>query len=112
MRVQGQCRGSLQSAGRLVVGDRNGQRDQCRSGPRWLLEARSRGDIAGTGMVNGGRSLADAEFVPVQISAAATLSNPPGDIRVEIQRGVSTVKVLRLAREAASCAAWLRDWLK
>ncbi|PLX75184.1 MAG: IS66 family insertion sequence hypothetical protein [Azoarcus sp.] len=48
-------------------------------------------------------------FVPVAI--APPESNAP-DIRVQIQRGNTTIKLEWPVHAAGDCAAWLRDWLR
>jgi transposase len=47
-------------------------------------------------------------FVPLALTA------PPidGDIRIELQRNGTTVKVVWPAAAARDCAAWLSDWLR
>jgi hypothetical protein len=47
-------------------------------------------------------------FVPLALTA------PPidGDIRIELQRNGTTVKVVWPAAAARDCAAWLGDWLR
>jgi len=47
-------------------------------------------------------------FVPLALTA------PPidGDIRIELQRNGTTVKVVWPAAAARECAAWLSDWLR
>jgi transposase len=47
-------------------------------------------------------------FVPLALPAPAV----DGDIRIELQRAGTTVKIVWPAAAAADCAAWLRDWLR
>lgn len=47
-------------------------------------------------------------FVPLALSAPAA----PGEIRIELQRGGTTVSITWPAAAARECAAWLRDWLR
>jgi transposase-like protein len=47
-------------------------------------------------------------FVPLALPAPAV----EGDIRIELQRAGTTVKIVWPASSAADCAAWLRDWLR
>lgn len=47
-------------------------------------------------------------FVPLALPAAAV----EGEIRIELQRAGTTVKIVWPASSAANCAAWLRDWLR
>jgi transposase len=49
------------------------------------------------------------EFVPVPIAPAAPVL---GDIRIEIRRGNSAIKVDWPVQASGDCAAWLRDWLR
>ncbi len=43
---------------------------------------------------------------------ASKPANPSCDIRVEVRRSAGTVTVIWPLEDAASCAAWLREWLK
>ena len=51
---------------------------------------------------------ATPSFVPLALPAPAV----EGDIRIELQRAGTTVKIVWPAASAADCAAWLRDWLR
>jgi transposase len=48
-------------------------------------------------------------FVPVPIPSA--VSSVP-DIRIEVRRGNTAVKIEWPGQAASDCAAWLRDWLR
>lgn len=73
---------------------------------RWLREQR---DVAQA-------EQAPREFVPVRLDEPATAhgahAGPRQDIRVEVRRGHSAIVVTWPLEGAASCAAWLREWLK
>ena len=47
-------------------------------------------------------------FVPLALPAPAV----EGEIRIELQRAGTTVKIVWPASLAGDCAAWLRDWLR
>lgn len=47
-------------------------------------------------------------FVPLALPVATVA----GDIRIELQRGGTTVTVVWPASAARDCAAWLSDWLR
>jgi len=47
-------------------------------------------------------------FVPLALPAATI----EGDIRIELQRGGTTVTLVWPASAARECAAWLSDWLR
>lgn len=47
-------------------------------------------------------------FVPLALAAPT----PEGDIRIELQRGGTTVTLVWPASAARECAGWLRDWLR
>ena len=47
-------------------------------------------------------------FIPLALPAPAV----DGEIRVELQRAGTTVKIVWPASAARDCAAWLRDWLR
>lgn len=51
---------------------------------------------------------ASPSFVPLALPAAAVES----EIRIELQRAGTTVKIVWPASSAGDCAAWLRDWLR
>lgn len=58
-------------------------------------------------------------FVPVSLQQASpalpTVEKDPNtrpDIRVEVQKGSSTITVNWPLEGAASCSAWLREWLR
>ena len=48
-------------------------------------------------------------FVQLPIAPAAPAL---GDIRIEIQRGNTAIKVDWPVQASDDCAAWLRDWLR
>ena len=52
-----------------------------------------------------------AQFVPVQIEAAAADAGLPV-IRVEVQRGPTKIDIAWPTAAAGECSAWLREWLK
>ena len=47
-------------------------------------------------------------FVPLALPAPAV----EGEIRIELQRAGTTVKIVWPTSSAADCTAWLRDWLR
>ena len=47
-------------------------------------------------------------FVPLALPAPVV----DGEIRLELQRAGTTVKIVWPASAARDCAAWLRDWLR
>lgn len=48
-------------------------------------------------------------FVPLPLAATEA---PSRDIRIEIRRGNTAIKLDWPAQAAGDCAAWLRDWLR
>lgn len=52
---------------------------------------------------------AEPAFVPVPIPPV--VSEVP-DIRIEVRRGNTAVKIEWPGQAASDCAAWLRDWLR
>ena len=48
------------------------------------------------------------QFIPLALPAPVV----DGEIRVELQRAGTTVKVVWPAAAARDCAAWLREWLR
>lgn len=53
-------------------------------------------------------SMPPPTFVPLALTAPAV----DGEIRIELQRAGTTVKVVWPASAARDCAAWLSDWLR
>lgn len=51
---------------------------------------------------------ASPPFVPLALPAPAI----QGEIRIELLRAGTAVKIVWPASSAADCAAWLRDWLR
>ena len=47
-------------------------------------------------------------FVPLALPAPSD----DGEIRIELQRAGTAVKIVWPASAARDCAAWLRDWLR
>jgi transposase len=58
--------------------------------------------------ISAGRG-AEPAFVPVPIPPI--VSSVP-DIRIELRRGNTAVKIEWPVQAASDCAAWLRDWLR
>ena len=54
-------------------------------------------------------SATQPEFVQLPLAPAAPASQ---DIRIEIRRGNTAIKVDWPVQAAGDCAAWLRDWLR
>ena len=54
---------------------------------------------------------AEPAFVPLRLPPAAA-PEPPSEIRIELQRGTTAVKVAWPASAATECAAWLRELLR
>ena len=58
-------------------------------------------------------SMLEATSAPafVQLPMAPAMPTS-GDIRIEIRRGISAIKVEWPVQASGDCAAWLRDWLR
>jgi len=52
--------------------------------------------------------------LPLPSLVPLTLEAPPvdGDIRIELQRAGTSIKIVWPAAAARDCAAWLSDWLR
>ena len=74
---------------------------------RWLNAL----DVAGALAVQATEPAADGKglFVPVQLAARPAEA---ADIRLELRRGSAAVIVNWPLQEAATCGAWLREWLR
>jgi len=78
---------------------------------RWLREdGRSLDPGAGNPAAVSARP--GAEFMALQLPAAAVAAGAWTDIRVELRRGTSTITVSWPLHGARDCAAWLREWLR
>jgi len=77
---------------------------------RWLSQDGRTLDLSGGNRL-ALRERSGAEFVPLQLpeSGATHTSN---DIRMEMRRGASSVKVSWPTQCAGECGAWLREWLR
>jgi Transposase and inactivated derivatives len=76
---------------------------------RWRQLAREDG---GEGVQPAPVATADVGgFVPVPLPAPSVVA-PVNDIRIELHRGTTTVKVTWPLSAAAECAAWLREVLR
>jgi transposase-like protein len=53
-------------------------------------------------------SMPPPTFIPLALPAPAV----DGEIRIELQRAGTVVKLVWPAAAARDCAAWLRDWLR
>lgn len=54
---------------------------------------------------------AGGAFVALQLPAERAPAAAP-DIRIELRRGTTTVKIAWPTEAAGDCAAWLREWLR
>jgi transposase len=85
---------------------------------KWVIDAEARPDQAPTSDPVG---LAPADekptpsappsFLPLAFRAPAT-PMPADEIRIELQRGATAIKVAWPSTAAAECAAWLRELLR
>lgn len=58
-----------------------------------------------------GQAVQPAAFIELPLAQPSTLPVPQ-DIRIEVQRGPTTVSITWPASSAAECASWLRDLLR
>ena len=79
---------------------------------KWVIEAEHKGVKPPTVVPAPARAdeaaLPPPNFVPLALQAPAV----DGDIRIELQRGGTSVKIAWPAAAARDCAAWLSDWLR
>lgn len=75
---------------------------------KWVTEAERKGTPSQA--VAAAEMPRSASFVPLALPAPAVQGE--GDIRIELQRAGTSVKIVWPASSAADCAAWLRDWLR
>jgi transposase-like protein len=72
---------------------------------KWVTESERKGAARQPAAVE---VPASPPFVPLALPAPAV----EGEIRIELQRAGTTVKIVWPASSAGDCAAWLRDWLR
>jgi transposase-like protein len=76
---------------------------------KWVIDAEQAGVAAPpVAAAPGEVNIPSPSFVPLALKAPAV----EGDIRIELHRSGTTVKLVWPAAAAAECAAWLRDWLR
>ena len=78
---------------------------------KWVIDAEHKGvapAVAAKGRAPEPPSMPPPTFVPLALPA----SMEDGEIRIELQRAGTTVKILWPAAAARDCAAWLSDWLR
>ena len=78
---------------------------------KWVIDAEN--ELPPKSRVPAVRSAEDVPmpaptFVPLALPAATV----EGEIRIELQRGGTTVTLVWPAAAARECAAWLSDWLR
>ena len=77
---------------------------------KWVIEAEH--NLPAKPLAPVTKPAEDAEppptFVPLALSAPAV----QGEIRIELQRGGTTVSITWPSGAARECAAWLREWLR
>ncbi|KON80438.2 transposase [Azoarcus sp. PA01] len=61
----------------------------------------------GQSVRRGALQAAVSEFVPLHVAPAS-----PPDIRIELCRGNTTVRIEWPVQAAGECGAWLREWLR
>ena len=70
--------------------------------------------VATGGSVSGALSQVSknsGEFVALALSSQGAAVSP-GDVRIELRRGATTMSIHWPVQGAGECAAWLREWLK
>jgi len=74
---------------------------------RWVLDVERRGDVSEPVQV--GRNVVAKGFMAAQMPAA---QNVAADIRIELRRGATVIKVSWPSDAASACAAWIRELLR
>lgn len=78
---------------------------------KWLIDAEHKGGVpvaAKTAKVAEPAPMPAPTFVPLALPAPVV----DGEIRIELQRDGTTVKIVWPAASARDCAVWLSDWLR
>ncbi|HEY1090439.1 MAG TPA: transposase [Burkholderiaceae bacterium] len=81
---------------------------------RWVTEVEMRASVDDDNpqaAVTASRPTTAPSFVPVSLPSPPT-PTPSPDIRIELQRGATTIAVTWPASAASECAAWMRELLR
>ena len=85
---------------------------------KWVIDAEAPSDKASTPVPGGPTPATDKptpsappSFLPLALPAPAAAA-PADEIRIELQRGATAIKVAWPSTAAADCAAWLRELLR
>ena len=85
---------------------------------KWVIDAEARPARAPTTELGGPTPVGDKptpsaspSFLPLALRAPAA-PMPTDEIRIELQRGATAIKVTWPSTAAADCAAWLRELLR
>ena len=85
---------------------------------KWVIDAEARPVRAPTADLGGPAPVGDKptpsappSFLPLALRAPAA-PMPADEIRIEVQRGATAIKVTWPSTAAADCAAWLRELLR
>lgn len=87
---------------------------------KWVIEAETRAGTAPMSQADMPAAASDRPtssvplpFLPLAVPAPATPAAVPADeIRIELQRGATAIKVAWPTAAAADCAVWLRELLR
>jgi transposase-like protein len=84
---------------------------------KWVIDAEAMpvrapaADLGGSALVGDKPTpSAPPSFLPLALRAPAPM--PADEIRIELQRGATAIKVAWPSSAAADCAAWLRELLR
>jgi transposase-like protein len=78
---------------------------------KWVIDAEHKGVApvaAKPAKIPGPPPMPAPTFIPLALPAPVV----DGEIRIELQRAGTTVKIVWPAASARDCAAWLSDWLR
>mgnify|MGYP006910068984 FL=1 len=85
---------------------------------KWLIDAEARAAVAPSADLGVTAPVGDKptpsappSFLPLALRAPAA-PMPADEIRIELQRGATAIKVAWPSTAAADCAAWLRELLR
>jgi len=85
---------------------------------KWVIDAEARPARAPIAELGGPTPVGDKptpsappSFLPLALRAPAA-QMPANEIRIELQRGATAIKVAWPSTAAADCAAWLRELLR
>jgi transposase len=78
---------------------------------RWVQQAEPDRPV-GSEVIEAAGAVTNAEGAPAFVPLALRACEPEAEIRIEVRRGATSIKVTWPASVAAECASWMRELLR